>query len=326
MFKGLDFNAEVTVYKQSFSISMLMGLSNAEVSILQNVAKKDDVIYGVDIRILARLVHVTSPNVIIPITDDMRTCFARGQVPFETGVLKETVLGCNNLFNWINNTHARVAFALAARYIRACYTRERYIPPIPLCLMQLYDVTAWKMRAEQYYRNVWKCTTMNMTAKKNIFTMCSRGTFMFIGVKGYGLGSNDLPLELDSNDRKWPLLSMCENVFDMIVLYEKMMRTEYVVSPIGYKKHKIDGNGGGGGGVGVVTQTGSYTQKSELFAKFCHWVMMTHPGKDVVDPLSRRDKVMQQFHSRLLWILVEEPLESVLEYQRPHGLMVVPSK
>lgn len=321
MLKGLVSDSKVLSFGQPFNTAMLLGLTKLEVCILQNVAKKDAIIYGVDIRVLLRLIHLTTPTLVINITDDVRDCFARGQVPFEENTLKETVLACTLLFNWINNTHARIGIAYAARYIHACITRERDLPLIPLCMMELFDMTTWKTRADAYYRNVWQDHTVNMVAKRNIFVLCCRGTYVFEYSSGYSLGKNTLPQELKGSDVIWTQLDVCEGIFDMMVRYEKMIRTHYVVSPIGYKKHKVDG---GGGGAAEVSQAGSYTKKGELFDKFLYWVHLNYINHHIPQPTTRSQKRMLQFYSRLLWILVEEPVLDLLHYEKCNGLMVVP--
>jgi hypothetical protein len=314
----LDPLTKIRVDGHAFSLLTVLGLTRTEVAALQCVAEQGVLLYALDIRVLVRLLRITSPDVEVQVTDELRACFEQGShVTLGPDVRTEVGQSWTVLSNWIINTQARGALAYAANYIHSCYYRERNIPLIPLEMTHMYETRGitGHNQGVQYYLDVWCNRDISEQVKRNIFLMSCRGRALrYVSKDNISFIQKSLPktLVMNMNVTEWSRLAACNDLFDLFIEYEKLLQSRYVVVLSGgphrkktrYENPLMDSEGN-------ISLAGFYYGPADLFNRFVDWVSYMHPQKNIISLSSsavKADVLVKTFYSSVLFSIAAKNL------------------
>jgi len=313
-----------------FPVRTLLEYTEDQVTLLKRVANQDASVYTTDIRALLRLAIFWHKDVTIPdvVPDALQTHFERKvRVMAIDSAHWETREACRILFDWINNTAATTIHAYAAVYIRECYTRGRYTPPVPDVFNFIFEVKAEgdlpRKRALLYYHYVWRVST-NINLNRAIFLLTCRAYSLRGRLKALDrLRGNKLDTNLNANlTKEWKHLRTYESFFDALVEFHRRIQTEYVTvqcrprsSPSGKRATQLNRIK-----LEVADHLiGYYKKTDQLLDAFCSWSPST--GNSVWLPVTETCKYSNNFCKELLWAIAEMPADA-LEATENFSLMI----
>lgn len=290
-------------------------VSPAVLRTLELISQKNPAIYLMDVKLLMSLARLPRFYGSIEVLQEH---FSRGQdVPIDIHAPREVQEFCYVLYDWINNTNARLSHFRIAEYIHACYARKRSIPLIPNMLAPLFNQSnSIKTKALEYYFDVWKNLAMPKDMKRCLFLLTCRGHRLRFSdssgniLRGNSLRSHDLPAA-DYSQNTWCELENCRNIFEMFYAYSAFMRSSYLVRTRSRKRPKTDDKEFSG-------QTSAHLTKRDLFFQFQTWVEETHPrfAIYIIEENTNKNGRVTKFFDTLLWhIVLQTPM-----HERLHGV------